>query len=171
MQDVTTLDSHNFWSCLEFWEILHAFELPQAVPHQFAGKIRHPLRREVAPCIRGLRALWGDESTQGDTTAKKHGWRKGRQPRHLPRASCSFGKGDEGIENLIPRRHNARGLLLDHPIKPLDAQRRSGIDDIQRAGTGCDRRQRSPSHWRCQRGGILNYIRAAVNAVNCDDGI
>ena len=185
MQDVTTLDSHNFRSCLEFWEILHAFELPppspkrgwrrcempRAVPHQFAGKIRHPLRREVAPCVRGLRALWGDESTQGDTTAKKHGWRKGRQPCHLPRASCSFGKGDEGVENLIPRRHNARGLLLDHPIKPAESQWRSGIDDIQRAGTDCVRRNRSPSHWRCQRGGILYYVRAAVNAVNCDDGI
>jgi hypothetical protein len=24
------------------------------------------------------------------------------------RASCSFGKGDEVIENIIPRRHNAR---------------------------------------------------------------
>ena len=94
-----------------------------------------------------------------------------RQSTRPRRASCSFGKGDEEIENLIPRRHKPRALLLDHPIKPLDAHRRSGIDDIQREGTDCIRRQRSPSHWRCQRGGILYYIRATVNAVNCDDGI
>ncbi len=86
------------------------------------------------------------------------------------RASCSFGTGDEGIKNLIPRRHNARVLWLDHPIKPLGA-RRIGIDDIQRAGADCVCLVRSPSHWRRQRGGILDYIRVAVNAVNCDDGI
>ena len=100
-------------------------------------------------------------------------WRANGKFTRPRRASSSFGTGDEGIKNLIPRRHNVRVLWqgLDHLIKPLQAQRRIGIDDIQRAGTDCVCRERSPGHWRRQRGGILNYIRVAVNAVNCDDGI
>jgi hypothetical protein len=49
-----------------------------------------------------------------------------RQSTRPRRAACSFGTGDEGIKEPYPSSPQRSRILLclDHPIKPLHAQRR-----------------------------------------------